>query len=285
MRNDFTNQNDTDSLMRRVQEIHNRLVADGLIFDAMPVWTDDKRAITNSIARSAVFAVVEKGRQEILEEQHIPSPSNYEIIVTGERLNEADRDVYLQAIHYFRGCRPNEEVRVNPRDFLLEIGRQDGTESRKWLWNSIRKIAKTLLEITISLHERKIKFVGALLTIASEEKDGVLGDIRMSLPLDALRLYNTDGRTLICIARRLSLKGPGSQLAKSLQAKLCSHKEPFPIKLETLMVQCGSKCKRLLDFKKKLIVALELLKENKDIEEYSISKDGLVEIQRNAKKL
>lgn len=183
-------------------------------------------------------------------------------------------------MHYFRGSGPNSEIRVHPRDFLLAIGRKDGLESRKWLWDSIRKIAKTLLEVTITVRERKIKFVGSLLTIVSEETNGIPGEIRMRLPMDALRLYNADSRTLISMTRRLSLKGPGSQLAKSLQAKIYSHKEPFPMKLETLMSQCGSKCKRVLDFKKKLIAALELLKENQDIESYSISRDGLVEIRR-----
>lgn len=281
--NNLPERHASDGLMQRIQEIHDRLLAEGFISDVMPTWNDDKRAITNSIARSAVFAVVEKGQRRILAEQRVPAPANYEIIVTGEQLTEADRDVYLQAIHYFRGCGQNEEIRVNPRDFLLSIGRQDGLESRRWLWNTVRRIAKTVLEITINLPERKIRFVGSLLTIASEEKDGIPGDIRMRLPLDALRLYNTDSRTLITMTRRLSLKGPGSQLAKSLQAKIYSHKEPFPMKLETLMVQCGSKCKRILDFKKKLIVALDLLKENQDIEAYSISKEGRVEIERKVR--
>lgn len=272
-----------DNLPEKFQVTYDRLVASGCIREAMPVWDDDKRAITNSIARSAVFSVVEKGDRSPLLEQRVPAPSNYEIIITGERLSEADRDIYLQAIHYFRGSGPNAEIRVHARDFLLAIGRQDGLESRKWLWDSIRKIAKTLMEVTITVREKKIKFIGSLLTIVSEEQNGVPGEIRMRLPMDALRLYNADSRTLISMTRRLSLKGPGSQLAKSLQAKIYSHKEPFPMKLETLMTQCGSKCKRLLDFKKKLIVALNLLVENQDIERYSISKDGLVEIERKQK--
>lgn len=277
--------NVSTALMRQIQEMHERLLAEGHISEVMPVWDDDKRAITNCIARSAVFSVVEKGGGvPPLLQQRVPAPSNYEIIITGEQLSEADRDVYLQAVHYFRGCHPDEEIRINPRDFLLSIGRQDGLENRKWLWASIRKIAKTLLEITVTYREKKIKFVGSLLTIVSEEANGVPGEIRMRLPLDALRLYNSDGRTLLSMTRRLSLKGPGSQLAKSIQAKIYSHREPFPMKLETLMEQCGSKCKRVLDFKKSLIVALELLKKNQDIEGYLISKDGLVEIQRQERK-
>jgi len=276
-------EDEADGLATRIQEIHDRLKADGYIAEVMPVWDDDKRAITNSIARSAIFAVVERGQRIIFTGQRVPSPSNYEITVTGEQLDEADRDVYLQAIHYFRGCRPNEEVRINPRDFLLALGRRDGLESRRWLWRSVRKIAKTLLEIAIIQDGRKFEFVGSLLTIVSEEANGVPVEIRMGLPLDALRLYNTDGRTLLSMTRRLSLKGPGSQLAKSLQAKIYSHREPFPMKLETLMQQCGSKCKRTHDFRKKLIVALKLLRQNRDIEEYEISKTGLVKVWRKVR--
>ena len=268
-------------IVNKMQTAYNKLLVEGKIYEAMPVWDDDKRAITNSIARSAVFSVVEKGTKTTLVEQRVPAPSNYEIIITGEQLSEADRDVYLQAIHAFRGCKPNEEIRINPRDFLLSIGRQDGMENRKWLWNAVRKMAKTLLEITISLpDDRRIKFVGSLLAIASEETNGIPDEIRMRLPLDALRLYNTDSKTLLSMRRRLSLKGPGSQLAKSLQSKIYSHKAPFPMKIETIREQCGSKTARTLDFKKKLILALELLMKNNDIKSYSISKDGLVEIQR-----
>jgi len=272
-----------DNLPRKIQATYDRLLASGFISNAMPVWDDDKRAITNSIARSAVFAVVEKGTRVTLTEQRVPAPSNYEITVTGEQLDEADRDVYLQAVHYFRGRGPNEEVRVQPRDFLSAIGRKDGLESRKWLWRSITKMAKMLLEITFTRNDRKIKFVGSLLAIASEETNGVPGEIRMRLPLDILHLYNTDSTTLLSMTRRLSLKGPGSQLAKSLQAKIYSHKEPFPMKLETLMEQCGAKSKRIVDFKKSLILALNLLVENQDIESYAISKNGMVEIQRKAR--
>ena len=277
-------QDASNSLSRQIQAVHDRLSADGLISEVMPVWDDDKRAITNSIARSAVFSVVEKGEIVPLLQQRVAAPANYEIIITGEQLSEADRDVYLQAIHYFRGCRPNEEVRISPRDFLLSIGRKDGLDNRRWLWNSVRKIAKTLLEITVPLREKRIKFIGSLLTVVSEETNGIPGEIRMRLPLDALRLYNTDCKTFLSMTRRLSLKGSGSQLAKSLQAKIYSHKEPFPMKLETLMEQCGSRCRRITDFKKALILSLDLLIGNQDIEGYAISKEGLVTIQRKERR-
>ena len=270
-----------EDIVNKIQAVYNRLLADGKIYEAMPVWDDDKRAITNSIARSSVFAVVEKGTKTALVEQRVPAPSNYEIIVTGEQLNEADRDVYLQAIHYFRGCKPNEEIRVNPRDFLLSIGRQDGMENRKWLWNAVKKMAKTLLEITISLpDERKIKFVGSLLAIATEETNGISDEIRMRLPLDALRLYNADSKTLVSMGRRLSLKGPGSLLAKSLQSKIYSHRAPFPMKIETIMEQCGVKDKHKSGRKRALLKALNLLKENGDLESFEITDDDILIMHR-----
>lgn len=270
-----------EDIVNKIQAVYNKLLAEGKIYEAMPVWDDDKRAITNSIARSSVFSVVEKGTKTALVEQRVPAPSNYEIIITGEQLSEADRDVYLQAIHYFRGCKPNEEIRVNPRDFLLSIGRQDGMENRKWLWNAVKKMAKTLLEITISLpDERKIKFVGSLLAIATEETNGISDEIRMRLPLDALRLYNADSRTLVSMGRRLSLKGSGSQLAKSLQSKIYSHKAPFPMKIETIMEQCGVKDKHKSGRKRALLKALKLLKENGDLESFEITDDDILIMHR-----
>ncbi len=66
-----------NNLPARVQASYDRVVAGGYISDAMPVWDDDKRAITNSIARSAVFSVVKKGSSKMtFFEQRVPAPSN-----------------------------------------------------------------------------------------------------------------------------------------------------------------------------------------------------------------
>jgi hypothetical protein len=272
-------QNQIEDVIKKTTE---RLTEAGFIRkDIMPIWDDDKRAITNSIARSAIFAVVEKGMGINLIEQKVPAPSNYDITVTGKQLSESDRDVYLQVMHYFRGRGADETIYINPRDFLLDIGRQDGKANREWLWEVLTTIAQTLLKITIHLPDnRSIKFVGSLLTILSEERNGISNEITLRLPLGALRLYNQDTKTLLSMQKRLALKGSGSQLAKALQVKIYSHKIPFPMKIETLMQVCGFKCARIRDFKKKLINALELLVENKDINSYHISKEGLVYINR-----
>jgi hypothetical protein len=82
------------------------------------------------------------------------------------------------------------------------------------------------------------------------------------------------------MSKRLALKGSGSQLAKSLQVKILSHKQPFPMRIETIMEQCGSKFRDVRFFKAKLKKALELLIANKDIVSYNISKEGMVYIYR-----
>jgi hypothetical protein len=267
----------------RVLEIANHL-REGrpdLFEEKMPIWDDDKRTITNAIARSAVFSVAERGSREEYNAYKVPAPSNYEItVIAGHSLTEADRDVYLQVIHYFRGLKPNDIVSVNIKDFLASIKRIDGKESRNWLWNALRAMASTTLEIIIKYPDGStIKFIGSLLTLVSKEKDG-LQEIRMSLPLDALRLYNEDTHTVLFMSRRLALKGSGSQLAKSLQVKILSHKQPFPMKIEKLMEQCGSKFSNVRFFKAKLKKALNLLIDNKDIVSYNISKEGMVYIYR-----
>lgn len=76
-RNNVTSMTVMDNLPEKIQATYERLVAAGCIREAMPVWDDDKRAITNSIARSAVFSVVEKGDRSPLLQQRVPAPSNY----------------------------------------------------------------------------------------------------------------------------------------------------------------------------------------------------------------
>jgi hypothetical protein len=271
-------------LPKKIEEIAANLkeTRPDLFEERMPFWDEDKRTITNAIARSAVFSVTERGNREEYKSYKVPAPSNYEItVIAGKSLTEADRDVYLQVMHYFRGLKPNDTVAINIKDFLTSIRRIDGSESRVWLWNALRAMASTTLDIAIKHADGStIKFIGSLLTLVSKEKDGT-EEIRMSLPLDALRLYNEDTHTVLYMNKRLALKGSGSQLAKSLQIKILSHKEPFPMKLETIMSQCGSKISEVRFFKSKLKKALNLLILNKDIDSYTISKDGLVYIKRH----
>jgi hypothetical protein len=277
----------TLAIPKKIQEIETRMreARPDLFEEKMPFWDDDKRTITNAIARSAVFSVAERGNREEYKSYKVPAPANYEItVIAGQSLTEADRDVYLQVMHYFRGLKPNDVVSVDIKDFLSSIKRVDGSESRVWLWNALRAMAATTLDILIKHPDGStIKFIGSLITLVSKEKDG-LQEIRMSLPLDALRLYNEDTHTVLFMNKRLALKGSGSQLAKALQVKILSHKQPFPMKIETIMEYCGSKFNDVRFFKAKLKKALNLLIENKDIISFHISKDGMVYIYRSEQK-
>jgi hypothetical protein len=88
--------------IRKIEEINNHLHESrpDLFEEKMPFWDDDKRTITNAIARSAVFSVAERGSREDYISYKVPAPSNYEItVIAGQSLTEADRDVYLHVMH------------------------------------------------------------------------------------------------------------------------------------------------------------------------------------------
>ena len=269
------------SVDKTAQDAYTRLLERGVIQDQMPPWRDDQRAIANVLARSAVFGVVERGIAEHRESQCVHAPSGYEITITGKRLSEAHRDVYMEVLCLFREAGPQKRVRLNSRAILRGIGRTDGGNNRAWLLQSLRDIAQTQLELKIVKQDGRLFFESALLTLLCVDGtfDNPTGVIA-SLPPEALRLYQLDNLTLIHAGRRLALKGPGSQLAKALQMKFCSHKTPYPMKLETLTDHCGVTDKDRAGRKRSLKRALELLVLAGELDNFAIEADGKVIVQR-----
>lgn len=268
----------TDEIARVLQA---KLLARGIILDRMPAWDDDKRAIANVLARSAVFGVVERGAREACVSQRVHAPAGYEIALTGNRLSEAHRDAYLEVLHLFRDTGPETSIRLNPRMILHGIGRADGGKNRKWLFEALLDVAQAELALKIIQHDGSVRFECASLCLLQIEgsfdtRDGVTA----SLSHEALRLYQQDGLTYIRPDRRRALKGPGSQLAKALQAKFCSHKAPYPMKLETLTDQCGVRDKNRSGRKRSLQRALEMLVKTGELEGYLFAPDGKVCVER-----
>lgn len=259
----------------KFRDRYEKLLARGIISNCMPTWDDDKRAIVNSIARSAVFGVVERGSKSTLISHSVPAPANYEIVVTGKRLSEAHRDIYMQAMHLFRGREANRSIRITPRDLLLQIERSDGGENRRWVVEALLDISQTTIRIETCQSERRIRFGGSLLTVlAVESKQNAR--VELSLPFEAVDLFHDDGRTYINARKRTSLKGPGSQLAKALQPKIYSHREPYPMKIDTLATQCGVMDREKAGRKRTFVRALNLLQANGNLESFEICGDTVI---------
>jgi hypothetical protein len=266
-----------------------RQIADEKARENLPLddWEDDRLTLINSIARSDVFPVAEKGERKVYQEpKKVYSQKYVEItILSGVTLNMYDCEVYQHVMQYFRKRGPNEKIAINPHKFLKQMGRVDGKFNREWLWNSLRAIAKNVLEITIenSFTEIKRTYVGPLFVLANDSKDGLINNIEIALTNEAVRLYLNDSRTYIFADSYKKLKGSGSQLAKKLLLIIASHNKPYAMYLETYRKIVGSKAKEMWKFKQSMKIALDLLVQKKEIYKYVINKQNKLYIYRTEK--
>ena len=89
----------------------------------LPGMDEFMRAMPNHIARSSLFAPVARGRRRLHDGTLLQSRGDAEIRFSGKQLDEAQADVWMQAMKVAQ-CQPlGEAVTINRAEFLREIGR------------------------------------------------------------------------------------------------------------------------------------------------------------------
>jgi hypothetical protein len=251
--------------------------------DPYPQWGEGMSAIMNALARSAAFSPVPKGGRDEFIKEKIASQGGYNITLTGERLDEADRDIYLSITKLYSGITPGLSCSVHTKTLLNSIKRSYGSPNREWLFNALRRLGRLQIEIDFKTPRISGFYVGNIFNIIAiaDNDDEEKGMISFSIPPEFIKYFWKD-YTKIPMEKRLALKGPGSQLAKWLHSYIHSHRNPFPVKVETLKDLSGSKVNLLNTFRAQLKQSLKLLVENKDILSWEIdASTDIVRINRD----
>jgi len=108
------------------------------------------RAMPNHIARSSLFAPVAAGRKTIHKDTVLVSRGDAVIKFWGEQLDEAQADVWLQAMYEAIKHPLGEAVIINRAAFLRAIGRQTGNYEYKWLHRSMQALSFAMLVIEVT---------------------------------------------------------------------------------------------------------------------------------------
>ena len=90
----------------------------------LPGLEEFMRAMPNHIARSSLFAPVAAGRKKIHKDTVLVSRGDAVIKFWGEQLDEAQADVWMQAMHEASKQTLGEPVIINRAEFLRSMGRQ-----------------------------------------------------------------------------------------------------------------------------------------------------------------
>lgn len=217
----------------------------------LPLWPEPTRGTPNAILRSALFAAIQGKTRQYLEEATLVTLSGYEIKFTGKQLDQADLDVWEQAVHLAR-CSPLGNVcSFRGHAFLKAIGRDTGRRNYEWLHKSLLR----LTACAVSIRAGSRIFAGSLLSSCFRDEE--TGIYRLRLDPDTLALYAPSDWTQIEWSQREALRG--KPLALWLHGFFASHAKPLPVKIETLRDLSGSTTRDLRNFKSALKDAFECL--------------------------
>lgn len=123
----------------------------------LPGMDDLMRAMPNHIARSSLFAPVARGRRKMHDGTILQSRGDAEIRFSGKQLDEAQADVWMQAMKAAQRQPLGEAVTINRAEFLREIGREKSGQAYNWLHRTMQDLAFAMLVIEVKKEDGKPK--------------------------------------------------------------------------------------------------------------------------------
>jgi hypothetical protein len=238
----------------------------------LPLWPEPKRGTPNSFIRSALFAAIQSKDRVFLKEATLASQKGIAVKYTGEQLNQEDLSVWETLAHLARQHPLGHLCEFTAHGLLKSLGQHTGLSQHKLLHSTIIRLTACAVEIT---HEGKTYF-GPL--VKSGVKDELTSHYRIELNRELIRLFGDNQWTALDWQQRQQLRG--KHLAQALHAFYSSHRQPFPIKLDTLRGYVGSRNFQKAGFKVKLRAALDELVKIGFMTGYAIDGD-IVSVHRS----
>ena len=237
----------------------------------LPLWPEPKRGTPNSFIRSALFAAIQSKDRGFLKEATLASQKGIAVKFTGEQLNQEDLTVWETLAHLARQHPLGHTCSFTAHGLLKSLGLHTGLSQHKQLHSTIIRLTACAVEIT---HEGKTYF-GPL--VKSGLKDEITSQYNIELNRELIRLFGENQWTALDWQQRQQMRG--KHLAQALHAFYSSHRQPFPVKLDTLRGYVGSKNQQKAGFKIKLRSALDELVQIGFLINYEIAGD-VVSVRR-----
>ena len=195
----------------------------------LPGMDEFMRAMPNHIARSSLFAPVARGRRKLHDGTILQSRGDAEIRFSGKQLDEAQADVWMQAMKEAERQPLGTPVVINRTDFLRAIGRTKGGENYKWLHRTMQDLAFAMLVIEVTKADGKPKLsIGktrALHLIAGFDYDEASEEYTLTIDPRWHAMYGNREFALIDWEKRREF-GRNQDMAKTLQRLVATSSNP-----------------------------------------------------------
>lgn len=263
----------------------------------LALWPEAERGIPNELVRSAVFSAKNrKERREVYGPSApliVPVIGGGEIVYIGEELRQDDETVWMQLVHLAKESR-SEWVSFTPYSFLKNINWPIKGASYTRLLTSIRRLKTSGLEVYSGRFDKGVST--ALITnYEYSKKEGTPWKVHVFNKNDQLFFLFDKLYSRLDWQVRLALP---EGVSTWLHGFFSSHREPYDHKIETLAHGAGLKIdaegdqdlteqqrtakrkERLREARKTIIRALEALKASDFLEDFQVTRGGLVIVRR-----
>ena len=195
----------------------------------LPGMDEFTRAMPNHIARSSLFAPVARGRRKLHDGTILQSRGDAEIRFSGKQLDEAQADVWMQAMKEAQRQPLGEAVTINRAEFLREIGREKSGQAYKWLHRTMQDLAFAMLVIEVTKADGKPKLsIGktrALHLITGFDYDEDSEEYTLTIDPRWHAMYDNREFALIDWQKRREF-GRNQDMAKTLQRLVATSSNP-----------------------------------------------------------
>lgn len=195
----------------------------------LPGMDEFMRAMPNHIARSSLFAPVARGRKRMHQDTVLQSRGDAEIRFWGEQLDEAQADVWMQAMKVAQRQPLGEAVTINRAEFLRAIGRETTGPNYKWLHRAMKALSFAMLVIEVTKADGKPKLsIGKTRTlhmIAGFDYDEDREEYTLTIDPRWHAMYGDREFALIDWEKRRAF-GRNQDMAKTLQRLVAASSNP-----------------------------------------------------------
>lgn len=194
----------------------------------LPGMEEVMRAMPNHIARSSLFAPVARGRRKMHDGSILQSRGDAEIRYSGKQLDEAQADVWMQAMKEAQRQPLGTPVVINRAGFLRAIGRTTQGENYKWLHRTLQDLAFAMLVIEVKANGRSKLSIGktrALHLIAGFDYDECSEEYTLTIDPRWHAMYGNREFALIDWNKRREF-GRNQDMAKTLQRLVATSSNP-----------------------------------------------------------
>lgn len=229
------------------------------LFDLAP-WGDDMRAMPNDLARAALFTTRNKKTPREVRQQHVIFHVNKNVLITytGIELRADDDElVWQQVLEYAKRSPVGTPVSFTFYELCTDLG---------WAING-------------RYYDKAEECLTRLQATAMQFSSGRIGRLESVSLIHRFRVLDRGKKTSRCqveIDEEMVVLFAGDHYSKFVWKKyrelsptarrmfdyFVSHKEPFPLKLETFRLMCGSDSARLKKWREQTGQACEELSQS-----------------------